>query len=62
MKEKLQELAIWVALIGFLYWVMTVEKERSGLDSEVKEFHGVIEQTWNKEFNQEKVLTAPLFD
>ncbi len=63
MSEKVQEIIIAIVLIlavlGFMAWNLWSELE---VESEQEQFGQIIESTWNKEFNQEKVLTAPIFE
>jgi len=62
MNEKLQEILVAIALIAalvaFMVWNVLTEIE----ETEQEQFGKIIESTWNKEFDQEKVLTAPIFE
>ncbi len=63
MSEKVQEIIIAIVLIlavlGFMAWNLWSELE---VESEQEQFEQIIESTWNSELDQEKVLTAPIFE
>jgi len=60
-KDILWHIAIGLIFAVFVAWIMKVEKPKT--DTEVERFRGIIESTWNQEYdNEEKELTFPWID